>query len=258
MKSVLILFYGWNNKIMSNQKGHQMRCQIILFVLIFCALSCSGQNVIFPNFVKTKLPKLNSSEKRELNYSGYDFDVKILNNKLKVTKAQSNNKSVLKISNGTIVAINHGEWGGKLTFIPDDKNQSEIVIKEGNLKFVFIFNNNIYFIEGLAHGSSNYGDLYQLNYSENKFSYKSIIHFEDSPEAFTIYKNKIYIAGYGNFYIIDNFKKGVLFRDAFWSGLYPNSIAIMDEKNVYLGIRSGIVKLNLPKKEVLFYKYKKS
>ena len=188
-------------------------------------------------------------------YSENEFDVKILNNKLKVNKTESNNKSVLKIPNGTLVGSNHGEWGGKLIFIPDGKNQSEIVIKEGNLKFVFLFQNNIYFIEGLAHGSFNYGDLQQLNYSENKFTYKSIIHFEDSPEAFSIYKNKIYIVGYQNFYRIDNLKKEVIFKDAFWSGLYPNTIAIIDEKNVFLGIRSGIAKLNLPQRQIVYYKY---
>lgn len=217
----------------------------------------SGQNMIPKNFVETQQPIANSSAKRELNYSEYEFDVKLLNNKLEVSKAESNNKSVLKLSNGTLIGSNHGEWGGKLIFIPDDKNQSEIVIKEGNLKFVFLFQNKIYFIEGLAHGSFNSGDLYQLNYSENKFAYKSLIHFEDSPEAFSIYKNKIYIVGYQNFYRIDNFKKEVLFKNAFWSDLYPSSIAIIDEKNVYLGIRSGIVKLNLQQRHITFYKYKK-
>jgi hypothetical protein len=240
---------------MPNAKEHQMKHRIILLLLIFFTLSSCGQNMIPPNFVETQQPKSNSSEKRELNYSEDEFDVRILNNKLEVNKTESNNKSVLKISNGTLVGSNHGEWGGKLIFIPDDKNQSEIVIKEGNLKFVFLFQNNIYFIEGLAHGSFNYGDLYQLNYSENKFTYKSIIHFEDSPEAYSIYKNKIYIVGYQNFYRIDNLKKEVIFKDAFWSGLYPSSIAIIDEKNVYLGIRSGIAKLNLTQRQIVFYKY---
>jgi len=115
-------------------------------------------------------------------------------------------------------------------------------------------NNKIYFIEGLANLGINEGELFELQYSRNRFTYKSLLKFEDSPEAICIFKNKIYIAGYKNFYVVNNFTKEIVFKDAFWSDLYPNSIAIIDETKVYLGIRSGIVKLNLPEKKMIFYK----
>lgn len=224
-----------------------------IILLIFSLFSCK-QNEIPSNFVETLQPKSESTEWYNLNYSEDEFDVKITNGKLEIVKAVIKNTCELKISNGKLLGINHGEFGGKLTFVPDDKSQKEIEIKNGNVKFIFMFHNKIYFIEGLTHGFSE-GNLYQLNFSDNKFTYNKILHFEDAPQAFTIYNDKLLIASYENFYIVEDFKKQLIFKETFWGGLYPNSIAIINENNVYLGIRSGIVKLDLPKKNIKFYKY---
>ena len=73
--------------------------------------------------------------------------------------------------------------------------------------------------------------------------------FDDAPEAFTIYGNKLLIATHRNFYVVENFKKELIFENTFWSSLYPNSIAVVDNENIYMGIRSGLVKLDLTNKK---------
>ena len=70
----------------------------------------------------------------------------------------------------------------------------KIEIKEGNIKFVFEFNDQIYFIEGLAHLSYSGGAIFELKKDGENFTYKSIMEFDDAPEAFTIYGNKLLIA----------------------------------------------------------------
>jgi hypothetical protein len=55
-------------------------------------------------------------------------------------------------------------------------------------------------------------------------------------------------------HIVEDFKKELVFKEVFWNSLYPNSIAVIDDKNVFLGIRSGIVKLDLTTKTFKFYK----
>ncbi len=65
---------------------------------------------------------------------------------------------------------------------------------------------------------------------------------------------KFLIATHENFYIVQEFKTELVFKETFWSSLYPNSIAILDDKNVFIGIRSGIVKLDLIDKTLKFYK----
>jgi len=53
---------------------------------------------------------------------------------------------------------------------------------------------------------------------------------------------------------VQDFKKELFFKETFSTSLYPNSIAVLDGKNVFLGIRSGIVKLDLTTKTLTFYK----
>ena len=98
--------------------------------------------------------------------------IKFENEKLKVQEYKYERETELKIENGILKGINRGEWGGKLTFQPNDKNRKEIEIKTGNVKFIFKYNEKIYFIEGIAHLSINEGFLYELTFENNKFNYK--------------------------------------------------------------------------------------
>ncbi|HKL93282.1 MAG TPA: hypothetical protein VJ871_08400, partial [Bacteroidales bacterium] len=118
----------------------------------------------------------------------------------------------------------------------------------------FEYNHKLYFIEGLAHLGMSRGALFELNRTRKKFNYQKIFDFEDAPAAFTFLDGKLLIAGNRNFYVLDQLKKELVFKDMFWSGLYPNSVAALDEKNVFIGIRSGIVKLDLIEKKATFYK----
>ncbi len=63
------------------------------------------------------------------------------------------------------------------------------------------------------------------------------------------------MATMANFYVLKDFQKEMLFSNLFWMGLYPNSIAVMDEQNVFVGMRGGITQLDLVAKKLKFYKY---
>ena len=229
-----------------------------LTFLLFCSFGYGQTKIIIPtNFVETKPPKVGSSEWYLLNNSRNEFGVKIKNGQLKIRKVNEKDSGELKIATGTLLGVDSGEWGGTLTFIPDDTKKEKIEIKKGNIKFIFSFKGKTYFIEGIAHLSLSEGALYELDITSDKFEYKEILKFEDAPEAYSIYEDKIFIATHRRFYVVDNFKKELIFKDTFWSSLYPNSIAIIDEKNVFLGIRSGIVQLDMTTKNLKFYKYDK-
>lgn len=223
-----------------------------LFLFILFTLSNCGRDNLPKNFLEQPLPVNGSQEKRELNYSKKEVCVEIFENRLKIDSTRHNFFSELRISKGILKGKDNGEWGGKLEFISDDGKT--IAIKKGNVKFVFQFNGKIYFIEGLSHLDVNRGELFELKQSKDGFNYSSLLKFEDAPEAICIFENKIYVAGYKDFYVINNFTKKTVFKDAFWSDLYPNSIAIIDETKVFMGIRGGIVKLNLLEKKMKFYK----
>jgi len=205
-------------------------------------------------FVETKPPKVGSQDWFSLNYSLNEFGVKNVSGKLEIQKAKEKHRCDLKLPEGTLIAIDHGEFGGTLTFTPLDSTKKEVRIKEGNIKFIFAYRSKIYFIEGLAHGGYSEGTMYELDTVGQSFIYKKILDFEDAPEAFAIYGDKFLIATHENFYVIKNFQKELIFKETFWSSLYPNSIAAFDEANIFVGMRGGIVKIDLITKLFKFYK----
>ncbi|RRQ46950.1 hypothetical protein [Chryseobacterium sp. SC28] len=227
------------------------------FLLLLFIISCTNQKSISipENFYENKIPKLYSDEWYNLNYSNDDYLVKNDNGKLVVEKTTYRNSSTLNILGGKLLGENGGEWGGELSFKSNDDILPIKKIKSGNIVQIFKFQNRIFFIEGLAHLSTSEGKLYEL-YPKD-FSYKKLIDFEDAPEAVTTYNNKIFVASHQNFYEIENFKKTKLFEKEFWGSLYPNSIAVFDEENIFLGIRSGIVKINLKTKKIEFFRENK-
>ncbi|WP_375560030.1 hypothetical protein ACE193_20275 [Bernardetia sp. OM2101] len=250
----------------------------MLFVLITFP-ACGQTNIILPsNFIEVPIPKTGSKKWQKMNHSIEEFSVKIENNILQANKIKRYEDTEFELSNGKLVGIDRGEWGGKLIFVPSDTSktgveikqkekmplldifsdttQTNIQIKFGNIKFIFEFNGKVYFIEGLAHMGINEGALFELDITDNTFSYKKIIDFEDAPQAFTIFNDKIFIASYQNFYVIENFKSTLIFKDMFWASLYPNSIAVFDEENIFVGIRGGIVKINLTEKNIYLYRKK--
>ncbi len=232
------------------------RILLLLIVLqVFIITGCGQTTITIPKeFVETIPPKVGSDEWYPLNYSHNEFGVKIINDKLDIKKIQEVNQRELKITGGTLIGINRGEWGGQLTFKPEDTTKKAVDIKRGNIKFIFNFKDKVYFIEGLAHMGYSGGAIFELNTTNNNFTFTKLVDFDDAPEAFTIYKDKFLIATHENFYVVLDFKKKLVFKETFWSSLYPNSIAVLDDKNVFIGIRSGIVKLDLTDKTLKFYK----
>lgn len=140
-----------------------------------------------------------------------------------------------------------------MSFLPKGLNQKQREIKSGNIKFIFEFKNKIYFIEGLSHLHISSGALYELDQNDGNFVYKKIIDFDDAPEAFAVYQDKILIATHENFFVVENFVKKRMVKDTFWASLYPNSIAVLDDKNVFIGLRGGIAKLDLTTQTLKFY-----
>ena len=226
---------------------------MVLFLSIYL-LACHERKLIIPSeFIETELPKVGSENWFLLNYSDNEFKVENENGTLRIHKTEENNTTEYDLHDGKLIGINHGEFGGQLKFIPSSRTKNEVIIKGGNVKFIFLFHDKLYFIEGLAHMGYSGGGLYQLDRTNDTFSYEKILEFDDAPEAFTVYHDKFLIAAYESFYVIENFKKNIIFSKTFWSSLYPNSIAAFDDKNIFLGIRGGIVKLDLTTNVIKLY-----
>ena len=231
---------------------------IYLFILLlFSNVTCIGQIRIPDGFIETEPPKPSSKEWLSLNNGLRDMGVKIINGELQVNPIKEVQVCDLKIKGGLLRGINHGEFGGELIYIPDAKPQKPIKIKSGNVKFLFLINNKVYFMEGLAHMTIDEGALFEIDTASRPFSYKKVLDFESDPEAYAVFHNELLIATYGSFFIVRNHEKQLIFKDLFWQSLYPNSIAVLNPENVFVGIRGGFVKLDLTNKSLKFYKYNK-
>lgn len=190
-----------------------------------------------------------------MNHSNIEVFVEIKRGNLYLSEPKSV-KPFYELEDGKLEIINNGEFGGALNFIPNAKLSDTITIFDAPINYVFNFKNRIYFLVGIVHGEDEGGALFELERKNDKFSYKEVVRLDSAPEAVSIYKNKILIAGYKMFTIIENFEKDNIVKEAFWRSLHPNSIAVKNDDEVYIGMKGGYSKLSLKSKDLKFYKYK--
>ncbi|MCU7612872.1 hypothetical protein N0B16_00300 [Chryseobacterium sp. GMJ5] len=226
---------------------------LITILGIFLASSFKAQEIKIPNnFIEDSIPKVESKEWFALNHSNDCYVVKKDSNRLIVEKTiYHEENSELEIEDGKLIGEDKGEWGGALYFQPKRNKEKTIEIKFGNVVDIFKFQNKIYFIEG----SDIWGSLYELK-RDSVFTYKKIESFGDALKALTIFNDIIYIVSHQSFYKVVNQKAITIFREQFWRSLYPNSVVVFDEENIFIGMRGGIAKLNLVKNTVKFYREK--
>ncbi|MBK0380366.1 hypothetical protein [Mucilaginibacter segetis] len=229
-----------------------MRKLVLVIISFLFVLPGYTQQYKFDDFVETNPPKYLSKEWSELNFSK-SFKVSIVEGVLKINDDDKlHGRVLLNIEGGELIGLNHGEWGGALLY--KGKAGTIDTIKKGNIVGILNFQNQIYFIEGLAHGSFNSGALYKLIKKRNKFIYDKVLNLEDAPQVSLVLKDKLLIASFSNFYVFKNGKIETVFKKMFWDSLYPNSIAVLNNET-YIGIRGGFVKLNIPDKTIKFYRY---
>ena len=127
-----------------------------LTLLTYFSLPSLGQtNITIPkDFIETITPKVWSKEWYSLNYSRNEFEVSV-----DIKKVKEINRWELKLTGGTLIGINRGEWGGQLTFKPDDTTKEAVDIKRGNVKFIFNFKDKVFHRRSCTYGLQRRGDI---------------------------------------------------------------------------------------------------
>lgn len=230
-----------------------MKKSSLVLISSMLSISCLAQ-IRIPSMFK-KLDSLNrySDKWYFLNASNLEYQVENINGKLEVKINNDFKDFELKLSDGKLIGTNYPGDSEYFYFQPIDTINKKISIKKGNVLFAFIQDDKIFFIESIETDTDTKGYLYQLDRIKGDFVYKKLIEFNDTPTAFLVNKNILYLATNESLLIIDNLNPKVIFEKTSWKGLYPNSIAYFDDENVFLGIRGGIVKLNLKTKSINFY-----
>lgn len=204
-----------------------------------------GQINIPSKFKRIDFPEMDSDHWYFLNHSNLEYFVENHNNKLEVSIINFFNDFEYNLSDGKLIGTSYPGEGEMFYFQPTDKSLKEIEIKKGNVLFVFDFKNHLYFIESIDHDECQKGILFKLEKVGNKFKYQEILEIQDTPLAFLMHFDTLYIATNSSFILINKFMQTIIIEDAIWNSLYPNSIAYFNEENIFLGLRAGIVRLDL-------------
>jgi len=246
-----------------------MKTNIWAIWIIFFQLSCNNiddnnsirpkNSLYFTRFNKEDFINLGPIEKgnnlwNDMNHAKYTISVHLVDSELILSEPFRENY-FFELNDGKLEIINRGEFGGGLNFISSDTTIEKISICKAPIYYVFKFHKKIYFMTGSAHGFDQGGTMYELIRENGDFKYIKKIELDSAPEAMAIYKDKILIAGHQMFTIIEDFKKENILQGTFWNSLYPNSIAVKNSNEVYIGMRGGYSKLSLITKKVEYHQY---
>lgn len=183
----------------------------------------------------------------DANFDGYK--VKIEDNNLVVELNSRENEDdpiIHKVAGGQFEGMCYGEFGGYLKF-----NNYQIL--DTNINFIFEMDDKIYALGGLAHMITDEGSMYRLERENDKWIATNVLDIGSDPEAICIDDSKLYIVASSRVAMIENEEIiEVMVEDAFWSGLYPNSVVLHDEKLI-IGMRGCICTVDIKTNELKWY-----
>lgn len=166
---------------------------------------------------------------------------------------------ILFLNDGKLEGVYTGEcWEGCLKFTSNNYPDSATVIKDGIIKFIFSYLNENYIITyGHTDDRLHVGTLEKIERKNEEFLFNEIHRFTGVPLVYSVYNEKLIILTSKKLIVFDNGKKKELFKDDIWNSNRPNSICVLDERNVYLGMDYVIVRLDLIDEKMYFYQKRK-
>ena len=171
----------------------------------------------------------------------FPFTMDFIDKNLKELKGK---RSVKKTPDGFLVGVNKGEFGGGLYFVENDGLNGYEMGKFLNIRLIFEYNARYFSLEGLSHLSVQRGQIIEI-YKEDKFwKYKPLTQLIEAPALIADYnKEKIILTSQHILKFGQDFKVTEILKSPFyWGVLYPSSM-IVDNNDVYIAMRKGILKI---------------
>ncbi len=228
-----------------------------LVAVIFLRSAFAGE-FIEKNWKHKPIPQSQSKQWEATNQSEKEWRVFKVNNQLffDKNKRKKNSKervTQINVNDGVLYGVDAGEWGGKL-YWQSNSGQEKYDIATGNFKQFIKDNDDVYILEGLAHLSSSTGKIWRIS-AKDKWTAEEYLDLEDAPYAAVVDNS-------GNAYVVTSQKLlkislknkvvSTLYSDMFWWGMYSNSIEMMNDATLVIGMRGGIVKVSLKKNEIVW------
>lgn len=132
---------------------------------------------------------------------------------------------------------------GGLFFISRSGESSYKIDGFQRIEEIFDFGSKIYATSGLAHLGTNYGYILELSLDGN-WGISNKVELPEEPHILIHRNNSLYIVTSQFILRVDkgmNIYK-VLKSPVYWGNLYPSS-AINDDKDIFIAMRKGILKI---------------
>ncbi|WP_161599664.1 hypothetical protein [Hymenobacter nivis] len=164
----------------------------------------------------------------------------------------------LRTAAGTFQGSDHGEWGGRLVFVPRGPRARPVLVKEGNIRAVFQVQGTVYFLERDLVDFDCRGRLYEVTGQPSRLGYVLRARFAQAPVVAAVAGSDAFIAFGGGFAIVHPLlgrpaRVETVLARALWAGLSPNSIAVAGPDTVYVGLRGGYARLDVAAKLAHLY-----
>ncbi|KOP80182.1 hypothetical protein AMS59_01915 [Lysinibacillus sp. FJAT-14745] len=214
---------------------------------------------VWNDFINAEIPNAGSGKWFQIINNSKQYGVAIKNEELVISKYREKHCLQYDYLDLKIVGTDYGEWGGELKVVYPDS--TEIVLKKCNVKSIFEYEGDLYFLEGLEHLYLNTGYLYQLIYDGTHFSIRECLDLKECPIAFYIFNSHLYVISSENLFSLSIesglFKKIMIFNNFPFSAFVPNSLVVY-KGDFIIGMRGGVGRIDYEKiKNVQYMQLKK-
>lgn len=161
----------------------------------------------------------------------------------------SGKRSFIKVDDGYLVAFWRGEFGASMFWFSDDGTSNYKIPGASAVQFISR-DGEIFAINGLAHLNMSSGRILKITKVNDKWVASTYVELPFAPYTILLDSKNDFIVVMSNNLIRVTKKKKIrtILKTDFWEGLYPTSSVIEDD-NVYIGMRKGIYQFNLGTRE---------
>lgn len=208
-------------------------------------LLCSAGEFKSTEWKKVSAQRLSEKQLDSLNWSDKEYEVNLVAGKIHFSKPSKRTDNTKLVSNGRLVAADDGEFGGGL-FQYFEKGKGSRKIIDGNFHSFFDFQGKTFVLDGLAHLGINRGKIWNIYEMNGVWHLGKSIDVHESPYAYCVKdESAIYLVTPESLLEV-NLKTSVvkpIIKNAFWGGLYPNSIVRESDTSIWIGMRGGILNI---------------
>ena len=157
-------------------------------------------------------------------------------------------KNAAKVSNGWLLWVNYGEWGGRVDWFSTDGTRHYKVSNDQIVAYAKT-PQGLFAVQGLAHMSITQGTFLKLDQNaEGVWQAQTVLDLHDAPYAL--------LADNGAFLVVTSRQlvrvspsetpgkaAAALVPQGFWDYLYPNSLVAAPNGDLFIGMRGGVARL---------------